>query len=139
MFVKLSENGDIKEIAPNCITLGDSVMVNPTAEQYAELGYYELIENDHPKLDKWYHQETTIEFKDNKYNRIYTAVKDEAPVYSELLTKYIREKYSIEDEIAILRMKDSSDGKKSGYDEYASFIETCKSKADKDIEEWKKA
>lgn len=46
--------------------------------------------------------------------------------YKEYIIKKIRERYSIDDEIAILRQKDS---KYSEYQEYFNYVEQCKSKA----------
>ena len=138
MFVKLI-NEKVITPAPKNIFIGDSIIVNPTAEQYAQVGYYELIEQEKPKIDKWYHINYEYELKNNQIVKKYFAEKDEEPIYSELVKKYIREEYSIEDEIAILRQKENSEGKKSDFDNYNSFCENCKIKATKDIEEWQKA
>ena len=46
--------------------------------------------------------------------------------YKEYIIKKIRERYSIDDEIAILRQKDS---KFTEYQEYFQYVEQCKSKA----------
>ena len=46
--------------------------------------------------------------------------------YSNLVVRYIREKYSQDDEFAILRQRDSKPEK---FEEYNSFCEECKNKA----------
>lgn len=46
--------------------------------------------------------------------------------YKEYIIKKIRERYSIDDEIAILRQKDS---KFAEYQEYFNYVEECKLKA----------
>lgn len=50
--------------------------------------------------------------------------------YEQLVQKYISERYSLADEIAILRQKDI---KPNEYLEYFNFIEECKAKAKKEI------
>ena len=46
--------------------------------------------------------------------------------YKQLVSEYIREKYSIDDELAILRQKDA---KPEEYAEYYAYAEECKKKA----------
>lgn len=46
----------------------------------------------------------------------------------EIVTHLIREKYSLSDEIAMLRQRDS---KPEEFEEYNKFAEKCKKKADK--------
>lgn len=46
--------------------------------------------------------------------------------YEELVVEFIREKYSINDELAILRQRDT---KPEEYDVYNTFCENCKSRA----------
>lgn len=48
------------------------------------------------------------------------------PTYEERVVELIREKYSIDDELAILRQRDS---KPSEFAEYNTYCEECKSKA----------
>lgn len=51
-------------------------------------------------------------------------------VYGELVTKLIREKYSISDELAIQRQRDT---KPEDFAEYNTFCEECKAKAKKEL------
>ena len=52
-------------------------------------------------------------------------------VYEELIIKLIREKYTINQELAILRQRDS---KPNAYEIYNNFVEGCKAQAKSIIE-----
>lgn len=52
--------------------------------------------------------------------------------YEELVETYVREKYSISDEIGILRQKDD---KFLEFTEYNNYVEECKKKAKEFVEE----
>lgn len=51
-------------------------------------------------------------------------------LYANLVSKLIRERYSVDDEMAILRQRDT---KPEEYSEYNSFCEDCKAKAKEEI------
>ena len=51
-------------------------------------------------------------------------------LYANLVSKLIRERYSVDDEMAILRQKET---KPDEYETYNSFCEECKAKARKEI------
>lgn len=51
-------------------------------------------------------------------------------LYPNLVSRLIRERYSIDDEMAILRQRDT---KPEEYSDYNSFCEECKAKAKKEI------
>lgn len=51
-------------------------------------------------------------------------------LYANLVSKLIREKYSVDDEMAILRQKDT---KPEEWETYNTFCEECKAKARKEI------
>ena len=51
-------------------------------------------------------------------------------LYANLVSKLIREKYSVDDEMAILRQRDT---KPDEYKAYNAFCEECKAKARKEI------
>lgn len=55
-------------------------------------------------------------------------------VYEELIIKLIREKYTINQELAILRQRDS---KPNAYEIYNNFVEGCKAQAKAIIESFK--
>lgn len=51
-------------------------------------------------------------------------------LYANLVSKLIRERYSVDDEMAILRQKET---KPEEWKEYNSYCEDCKAKARKEI------
>ena len=51
-------------------------------------------------------------------------------LYANLVSKLIRERYSVDDEMAILRQKET---KPEEYKAYNAFCEDCKAKARKEI------
>ena len=51
-------------------------------------------------------------------------------LYANLVSKLIREKYSVDDEMAILRQRDT---KPEEYADYNAFCEECKAKAKGEI------
>ena len=51
-------------------------------------------------------------------------------LYPNLVSRLIRERYSIDDEMAILRQRDT---KPEEYEAYNTFCEECKAKARKEI------
>ena len=52
-----------------------------------------------------------------------TASDEYVPTYEEKVVELIREKYTIDDELAILRQRDT---KKAEFEEYFEFCEQCK-------------
>jgi hypothetical protein len=81
------------------LEVGDKQIINPTHEQLVENGW-EVYEP--PTIEPY------------------------QPTYEERVEQLIREKYSVSDELAIQRQRDT---KKDEFDEYFSFCETCKSEA----------
>lgn len=61
-----------------------------------------------------------------------TFVQYAAISYENLVELLIRQKYSVSDELALLRQKDS---KKVEYDDYFAYVESCKSQAKEFISE----
>ena len=51
-------------------------------------------------------------------------------LYPNLVSRFIRERYSVDDEMAILRQRDT---KPDEYEAYNAFCEECKAKARKEI------
>lgn len=85
------------------LQVGDKQIINPTREQIVADGWQEYV---------------------TPVSEPYT------PTYEERVEQLIRERYSISDELAILRQRDT---KQDEFDEYFAFCEECKSKA-KEIE-----
>ena len=154
MFAKFINETTIEK-APRCIHVGDTMFVVPSAEQYAADEYYEVEEAVKPESKEFYHLVAKYELKDagdssytikktdeegntteevfpvkmKKIIQHWDYVKDERPDYSELIVGFIREKYSINDELAIQRQCDNSEEKKAEFDEYNAFCDACKVKA----------
>ena len=154
MFAKFIDETKIEK-APRCIHVGDTMFVMPSAEQYAAGEYYEVEEAVKPDYKEFYHlvakyelqvtedssytikktdeegntTEDVFPVKMKKIVQRWEYVKDERPDYSELIVGYIREKYSINDELAIQRQCDNSEEKKAEFDEYNAFCDACKVKA----------
>lgn len=161
MFAKLINETTIEK-APRCIHVGATTFVMPTAEQYAAGGYYEVVEAEKPEDRKWYHLVAGYELQDaedssytikktdeegNTTEDVYPVQmkkivqhwdyeKDERPDYGELIVGYIREVYSINDELALQRQWDNSAEKKQEFNEYNAFCDNCKLRAKADIAEW---
>ena len=62
----------------------------------------------------------------NLLNKLIKGTKAEKEEYNNLIVKLIREKYSINDELAILRQANT---KPNEFNEYNSYVEECKAKA----------
>lgn len=65
--------------------------------------------------------------------------KVEQPDYSELIVGFIREQYSINDELALQRQWDNSPAKKQEFIEYNNYCDDCKERARAEIAEWEAA
>lgn len=154
MFAKFINENQIEK-APRCIIANGTFFVVPSAEQYAAGEYYEVEEAVKPDNKEFYHLVAKYELQDagdssytikktdeegnttedvfpvkmKKIIQHWEYVKDERPDYSELIVGYIREKYSINDELAIQRQCDNSEEKKAEFDEYNAFCDACKVKA----------
>ena len=154
MFAKFIDETKIEK-APTCIHVGDTTFVMPSAEQYAAGEYYEVDEAVKPDFKEFYHIVAKYELQDagnssytikktdeegNTTEEVFSVkmkkiiqhwdyVKDERPDYSDLIVGFIREKYSINDELAIQRQCDNSEEKKAEFDEYNAFCDECKAKA----------
>ena len=154
MFAKFINETKIEK-APRCIHVNGTMFVMPSAEQYAAGEYYEVEEAVKPDYKEFYHLADKYELQDagdssytikktdeegntteevfpvkmKKILQRWEYVKDERPDYSDLIVGYIREKYSINDELAIQRQCDNSEEKKAEFDEYNAFCDACKVKA----------
>lgn len=97
---------DGKRIArPKSLTIGNTMYVPPTDEQLVQEGYeIKVVEIPEP-----------VPY---------------IPTYEERVVQFIRERYSIDDELAILRQRDS---KPSEFAEYNTYCEECKTKAKKEL------
>lgn len=164
MFAKILDVRTIQR-APRSIYIGDTTIVNPTAEQYAEAGWYEVFDNfnlvtetvqdeegndvevtNEEPAPKWYHyvdkyeeQEADTEHELQWIEHTHELVKDPQPIYGDLIVRKIRTTYSLNDELALQRQQNNSDEKKAEFDAYNEFCNACKAEARAEIEEWEEA
>jgi hypothetical protein len=91
--------------------------ITPTSEN----GIYkpQWVETDTQIIQKWLFEEYTEE-----------QLKEQ---YKELTVRYIRKKYSSNQEFAILREYMSDSTNKNAFEEYNLYVESCKAKAYADI------
>ena len=71
-----------------------------------------------------------------KYLRLAKKIKEVDPktwtnLYENLIVKKIREKYSVNEELAILRQRDS---KPEEFEEYNAYVEACKAEIKAELE-----
>lgn len=143
MFAKIVNEHTITR-APRVVYIGETTYTNPTAEIYAEAGYYEVVDGeiiDTPK--KWYHLVDNYTLDDTRGRPIIihtvTEEKDAEPYYEYLIVQYIREAYSINDELALQRQRDNSEDKRQEFETYNAFCDSCKERARADVAEWEQA
>jgi hypothetical protein len=136
MFGRL-KNGELIK-APNKINHNGRIYHNPKDEVYIDAGYYPVIETEMPDMSdgKQYKQQyelvegqivqTWVEEEILEEEIIEEEIISEVviqPSYKELVIMRIRERYSIDDEIAILRQRYA---KPEEFEEYNNFVEKCK-------------
>ena len=86
------------------LIVGDMRVFNPTEEQIAEAGWTEYV----PPVAPAY-----------------------VPTYEELVVEKIRERYTVDDELALLRQRDT---KPDEFAEYNAYCEACKAEAKAETE-----
>ena len=89
------------------IKINDCWVSNPTLEQFKSQGWEEYTPPQPP------------------------APQPYVPSYVELVVQKIRERYSIDDELALLRQRES---KPDEFAEYNAFVESCKEQARNETE-----
>lgn len=85
-------------------------------------------------MDKTTTESVTVSMK--KIVQTYEYEKDERPEYSALIVGYIRERYSLNDELALQRQWDNNAEKKAEFNEYNTFCDECKVRAKADLAEY---
>ena len=133
MFGKIKDGALIA--APNKITHNGYVHYNPTDKTYAEAGYLPIVETPSPTDADDTYYEGRYEEQDGKIFRVWERAEKPTPVlppYAERIVTRIREVYSVDDEIALLRQKEA---KPEEFAEYYAFVEQIKAeeKAKQDI------
>ena len=112
-------------IAPNPLAYNGFVYYNPTDKTYVEAGYLPIVETPSPTNEDEYYVKR-YEEQDGKIICVWEQAEKPAPVllpYSERVVARIREVYSVDDEIALLRQKDT---KPVEFGQYFAFVEQIK-------------
>jgi hypothetical protein len=135
MFGKLINGKLIK--APNKIKHKGRVYYNPKDDVYIDAGYYPIVETDIPEELYYKRYKAYYEFIEGQIIQTWVEgdnIEEETgesipenvyiPSYKEMVIARIRDVYSIDDEIAILRQRDV---KPDEFEEYYTFVEQCKS------------
>lgn len=121
------ENGVFIE-APNSIIYNGFMCFNPKPEHYIANGYYEVVTAEVPEELIGKARKQIYVKKENYISCEW--VEDTAPqsqiAYKEAIIEKVRAVYSIDDEIAILRQKDT---KPEEFEAYYNFVEQCKQEA----------
>lgn len=144
MFAKFISETEIQP-APRAIRIGDTVYTNPNGETYSLAGYYEVVDNiDKKEPKKWYHDINHYELKTVEgalpwIEHSLVEEKDECPDYGNTVNSLIRERYSLSQELAILRQQNKSEEKHAEFVEYDTFCDACKTQVRAMIEEWEEA
>lgn len=94
----------------NPLVIGDSVVYNPTPDMLQANGW--VLEEEEDCIEEDLGQTTSY-----------------LPTYEEKVNMLIREKYSIEDELARIRQRDTDP---EGYNKYFEYCEECKRLAKED-------
>jgi hypothetical protein len=139
----INEYGNFMEI-PKKITHNGRTYYNPRGEMCKQFGYYELIETDCPIDEKEYY--LTYEMNENEQIvQVWVEVEVQEELieepqdtiidtptlsYKDVVISKVRMVYSIDDEIAILRQKDT---KPEEFEAYYNFVEQCKAEAKEEL------
>ena len=118
--------------APATLHYGGRVYYNPPEKVLIEAGYTALLEAEYPKesagdgytYTKKYEQvEDYILASWELEDLGEQSTSDKETLYKQYIRELIREKYSVEDELALLRQKEQ---KPIEFAEYDSYVENCK-------------
>lgn len=93
-------------------------------EEKAKSMGYTIVEIDDKYVDCSFEDFDGFEFSADKYNT--RKQKENVISYEQLVVSKIRERYTIDQELAILRQRDT---KPEEFAEYNSYVEQCKTEA----------
>ena len=129
MLYKYVNENYIQE-AKKTIKTNNGYIANPTEKQLKELDYKELIKTEQPS--EYYH----LKYVDGEViTELWEkwSLEERQDFYPVLVGNKIRKEYSVNDELALLRQKDT---KVEEYEKYNNFVEQCKieSKEELDLE-----
>lgn len=122
------------EWAPRVIRTDGYTISNPSGERLAALGYKPVIydqklQTDDPSVayrPVYQEQQNTILVHWDRY----TPASEPLPAYEQQVEALIRQQYSVSDELAILRQRDT---KPEEFKAYFEYCEQCKAEAKREI------
>ena len=117
MYYQLVNETSIKKAPIPLVIDGKDVFTNDE-KIYNSQGYFALTSADYPNDKKNYTSKYIL--KDNNILQVWEEI--EIP-YEQRVVNRIREKYSIDDELAILRQRDT---KPEEFEQYNAFVEQIK-------------
>lgn len=120
MFYKLIDENTVRK-APNTLEIDGRFVFTTDEKIYNRCGYYKIQELPLPADGRGYTPK--YRFEDSLILKDWKLVESVAPTYKERVVSRIREVYSVDDEIAIIRQKDA---KPEEYAEYYYFVEKIK-------------
>lgn len=119
------ENGDFI-YAPNPAKHNGQTHYNPSAKVLLEMGYKPIIDTPPPESTDGKYYTSHYEEQGENIVKVWTETEPPAPVvvpYEYRVVARIREAYSVDDELAILRQKDT---KPEEFEQYFAFVEKIK-------------
>lgn len=119
MFYRLIDENTI-QIAPKPLHINGNDVFTNSEKTHNEQGYYRLVPMDYPQDRVNYKRAYALE--DNVIVERWVETEDTRK-FEERVVSRIREVYSVDDELAILRQRDS---KPEEFEEYNTFAEKIK-------------
>lgn len=120
MFYKIVDNKIIK--APSPLIIGDQYVITRNEQIHNEQGYYKILELPYPDDNKQY--EPIYYMQDNKIIRDWKQIELPPIPYEDRVVNRIRERYNINQELAILRQRDVKFDEWMEYNNYVEQIKT---------------
>ena len=131
-FIKLKDNNI--EDAPEYLRSEHSITLNPSEEHYLAAGYKKYFETI-PTAKKWFENDIEYIETDDAVIQKWVPIKVSRPLKSDLVTQKMREKYTAEKEIELLR-NFTFDGESSENKEYEAYKKECDRWAESELEEY---
>ncbi len=119
MFYKYINENTVEK-APKMLNIGGKDVFTNNEKIYNSQGYYKLLLSEHPKDDKLY--KPVYILGENVIVKDWVETEN-SRTYQERVVNRIREVYSVDDELAILRQRDT---KPEEFAEYNAFVEKIK-------------
>ena len=119
MFYKLINESTIEK-APKPLKIDGKDVFTNSDKIYNEQGYYQLVDTEYPQDNKTY--KPTYMLENNVIVKGWVETED-TRTYQERVVSRIRKAYSVDDELAILRQRDT---KPEEFAEYNTFVEQIK-------------